>query len=187
MPGWSEDPPSEGRRMWRNRQNEALVLTIFAHPHPCFESGNESERRSWAREFAQSRDAGLIEIRTGDREFRFIFKQLEMPAYYYTGMLIRCVAGVWPVWTTVACELGTTGEREAVVTATLMNEGKLSVDEYRLHWGQDPYEPGYRGVDRSVLRFMSDDESYDQQFPGHPLSKVRRILATLSNYVEYDT
>lgn len=187
MPGWNEGPPTADARIWRNSQNEALVLTIFVHPHNCFKSGDESERRKWAREFAQSRGAGLIEVHTVDREFRVIIKQLNMPAYYYTGILITCVEGMWLAWTTVACELGTTGVREAVVTATLMSEGKLSHKEYELHWGQDPYEPAYRGVDRSVLRFMSDDESYDQQFPQHPLSKVRRTLATLSDHVEYDT
>jgi hypothetical protein len=145
------------------------------------------EVRRWAREFAQSRGGGLIEVCTIDRETRLIFKRLEMPAYYYIGVLVTCVKGVWPVWTTVACELGTTGVREAVVTATLMNEGKLRPEEYELRWGQDPYDPAYRGVDRSVLRFMSDDESYDQQFPQHPLSKVRRMLATLSRHVEYDS
>ena|SRR5690242_19466131 len=165
MPGWNEDPPTAGVRLWRNSLDEALVLTILADPHSCFESGDESERRRWAREFAQSRGAGLIEVNTGGCDFRIIIKQLKMPAYYYTGMLITRVEGIWLAWTTVARELGTTGVREAVVTATLMSEGKLSLKEYELHWGQDPYDPAYRGVDRSVLRFMSDDESYDQQFP----------------------
>ncbi len=188
LPGWSEDPPREDkRRLWRNSHNESLLLSILAHPHPCLERGDELEVRRWGREFAQSRGSGLIEARTVDREIRLIFKELEKPAYYYTGMLIRSVKGVWLLWTTTACELGTTGVREVVVTATLMSEGKLSPGEYELRFAQDPYEPAYRGVDRSVLRFMSDDESYDQQFPQHPLSKVRRMLATLSKQVEYDT
>jgi hypothetical protein len=110
-----------------------------------------------------------------------------MPAYVYSGMLITHVREGWLMWTMIAGERGTTGVREAVVATTLMNEGKLSPEEYELRWGQDPYEPAYRGVDRSVLRFMSDDESYDQQFPQHPLSKVRRMLATLSKHVEYDS
>lgn len=187
LPGWNEDPPRKGQRGWRNSDNEALVLSALSRPNPSLEKGDELEVRRWAREFAQSRGGGLIEVRAAAGEFRFIIKQLKMPAYYYTGMLITCVKGVWPCWTTTACELGTTGVREAVVTATLMNEGKLLPEEYELRWSQDPYEPAYRGVDRSVLRFMSDDESYDQQFPQHPLSKVRRMLAMLSKHVEYDS
>jgi len=43
----------------------------------------------------------------------------------------------------------------------------------------DPYDADYRGVDGSVLRFVSDDECYDDGFPDHPLSKVRRLLAAI--------
>jgi hypothetical protein len=187
LPGWSEDPPrEEDARLWLNSYKETLGLQIHAHPHPCFERGDELEVRGWARNFAQSQRAGLIEVRIVDREFRLIFKELGKTAYYYTGMLFTCVKGVWLVWITVARELGTIGVRERAVTAILMKEGKLSSDERELQGGQDPYEPAYHGVDPSVLRFVSDDESYDQQFPQHPLSKVRRILATLSKHVEYD-
>jgi hypothetical protein len=191
LPGWNEDPHPrrEHMRMWRNSQNEALSLTIFAGTSPCVERGNELEVRRWARGVAQGKGAGLIEVRIVDREIKFIFKELRRQVYYYTGVFLTRVSvkGEWPVWITTACELGTTGEREAIVSATLMTAGTLSPNEYELRWGQDPYEPSYVGVDRSVLRFMSDDESYDQQFPQHPLSKVRRILAMLSNHVEYDT
>lgn len=187
LPGWSENPSTEDGRIWRNSQDESLLLCILSPPWriSCFERGDELEVRRWAREFAQSQGSGLIEVRIVDREFRLIFKQLEKPAYSYTGMLITCVKGLWVAWITTARELGTPGVREAVVTDTLMKAGKLSPEEYELRWAQDPYDPAYRGVDRNVLRFLSDDETYDQQFPQHPLSKVRRLLATLSNHVEY--
>jgi hypothetical protein len=97
------------------------------------------------------------------------------------------MSGKWFMWTVMAVERGTTGVREAVVAATLLRDGKLLPHEYEQRWVQDPYEPAYRGADRRLLRFMSDDEGYDQQFPQHPLSKVRRILATLSKHVEYNT
>ena len=110
-----------------------------------------------------------------------------MPAYVYTGMLISFAQGAWLLWTIVAGEHGTTGVREAVVTADLMNAGKLTMDDYKLHWAQDPYDPAHQGEDRRVLRFISDDESYDGQFPQHPLSKVRRLLAALPDYVQLDS
>ena len=94
---------------------------------------------------------------------------------------------MWVIWNTTACELGTTGVREAVVASTLMSEGKPAPQDYERCWGQDPYELTYRGVDKSVLRFMSDDEAYDEQFPQHPLSKVRRVLATLSSDAKYNS
>jgi len=100
-------------------------------------------------------------------------------------MLIMPMPNATCIWTTVAGEHGTTGIREAVITAELMNQGKLTVESYQASWAQDPYDSAYCGVDRSTLRYLSDDESYDPQFPQHPLSKVRQELRTLAS-VEID-
>ena len=90
------------------------------------------------------------------------------------------------VCTIVAGEHGTTGVREAIVTATLVEQGKLTLEEYRRSWAQDPYEPAYAGVDPSVLRSVSDDKVYDEQFPDHPLTKVRRVLSMLPANIQLD-
>jgi hypothetical protein len=60
-----------------------------------------------------------------------------------------------------------------------MSEGELTLEGYESSWAQDPYDPTYCGVDRSTLRYLSDDEMYDAKFPDHPLSKVRRELNRL--------
>ena len=70
-----------------------------------------------------------------------------------------------------------TGIREAVITAEMMSAGELTSESYTRRWAQDPYDPAYQGVERRVLRFLSDDERDDARFPQHPLSKVRRVLA----------
>jgi len=147
--------------------------------------GSEAEVRRWCRELAQERGAGLIEAHGIGPSARLIYKRLQMPVYVYTGMFITDVQGCTLVWTIVAGEHGTTGVREAMVTANLINAGKLTLVGYRRLWARDPYEPDYQGVDRSVLRFMSDDEGYDGQFPHHPLSKVRRVLAALPGVAQY--
>lgn len=49
-----------------------------------------------------------------------------------------------------------------------------------------PMSPLSVVLDRSVLRFMSDDKIYDEKFPRHPLSKVRYVLASLPNSVQWD-
>src|SRR5512133_2458326 len=98
-------------------------------------------------------------------------------------MLITSVQGTSLVWTIVKGERGTTGMRAAAV-ATLFQAGKITVDDFERRWAEDPYEPAYKGVDRSVLRNLADDESYDEKFPWHPLSKVRRLLAALPGNVQ---
>jgi hypothetical protein len=86
----------------------------------------------------------------------------------------------------VVCrEFGTTGVREAVVTSELIAQGRLDMKEYERIFARDPYDPGYDGVDRSVLRFMSDDETYDSRSPDHPLSKGRRILRALPAAISF--
>jgi hypothetical protein len=110
----------------------------------------------------------------------FIYKRLDMPAFVFTGMLVVAPALTnSSAWTIVARERGTTGVREALITANLMAQGKLTPESYKKSWTKDPYDPEYSGVDRRTLRYLSDDESYDSQFPQHPLSKVRRQLRGL--------
>jgi len=36
-----------------------------------------------------------------------------------------------------------------------------------------------------VLRFRFDEDAYDSRFPNHPLSKVRRVLAALSEAAHF--
>jgi hypothetical protein len=111
---------------------------------------------------------------------------VESLAAHGNRMLIIDIKSTSAVWTIVAGEHGATGVREAVVTANLMKAGKLTPDDYKHRWAQDPYEPTFCGVDRSVLRLMSDDKIYDEKFSRHPLSKVRYVLASLPNSVQWD-
>lgn len=187
LPEWTEDTSTKEMRLWRDIDGDVLSLANCSEPLTDSGRADEMKVRRWCREIAESRSGGLVEAHRLDNGIKFIYKRLDMPAYVYTGMLLTRLREVWLVWTTVAGERGTTGVREAVVAANLMNEGKLKPEEYELRWAQDPYEPAYRKVDKSVLRFMSDDESYDEQFPQHPLSKVRRILAALPSNVEYNS
>jgi|CZKR01.1.fsa_nt_gi hypothetical protein len=185
LPGWNEDAPVHGLRIWRDSDGDVLSLATptggLGLP-----KGSETELRRWCRELARERGAGLIEVAGIGPSASLIYKRLQMPAYVYTGMFINSAQGFPLVWTIVATERGTTGVREAVVTSNLMNAGKLTLDDYKREWALDPYEPAYRGVDRSVLRFTSDDESYDEQFPQHPLSKVRRVLRALPAAIQFD-
>lgn len=176
LPGWSEHAPANGLRLWRDLDGDMLSLATTPAKVQGLPHGSEAEVRRRSRGLAQKLGAGLIEAYRVGPSARLIYKRLQMPAYVYTGMFITAVEGCTLVWTIVAGEHGTTGVREAVVTKKLMDEGKLTLDGYTHSWAQDPYEPDYQGVDGRVLRFMSDDESYDEQFPRHPLSKVRRVL-----------
>jgi hypothetical protein len=187
MTGWSEEKTSGELREWRGPHNAILSLASLvqsALPQ------NERALQQWSRELAESQGGGLIEVSIVNTRLgttvRVIYKRLQMPAYVYTGMLIFRMTGFTLVWTVVADECVPTGIREAVVTAELLKTGRFRVQDYEHFWAQDPYDASYHGVRRSVLRFMSDDESHDHRFPDHPLSRVRQVLAELPNCIQFD-
>jgi hypothetical protein len=192
LPGWNEGAPDEDLRIWRDSDGDVLSLAVRARiDYPL--GSDEMEQRRWCRKLAEGCGGGLVEVHEmaygNGASARLIYKrrQVETTGYAYTGMFITPVELGFFIWTIVAGERGTSGLREAIVTASLMKSGKLTVEDYERCWAQDPYEPAYHGVDRIVLRFMSDDESYDEQFSWHPLSKVRRVLAVLPRAVQFDS
>jgi hypothetical protein len=189
MPGWNEEPTDKALRVWRDPHGD--VLTFSTLPGTSFRLPDLSDitaLQGWCRAIAEARGGGLIEAGvvpdTPRPAVRLISKRLELPAYIFTGMLIIPCEETYEVWTLVAGERLTTGEREAIVTAELFNSGKLKTpQEYQAAW-HDPYDPNYRGVDPSVLCFISDDRCYDEWFPEHPLSRVRNILAKLPHSIQ---
>jgi hypothetical protein len=182
LSGWSEREPKSGARMWSGPDNSVLAVDATSER---WDDLREGELRKRARALAESGGGGLIEVSTfacpTGKAVGFIYKRLpQLPAYLYTGMFIVPVQGGSVVWTVVAGECRMTGIRESIVTTELMNAGKLTVEAYERSWAQDPYDKSYRGEDRSVLRFLSDDVQFDSQFPDHPLTKVRQVLAELA-------
>jgi hypothetical protein len=189
MQGWNEEAPSGGLRVWHDPQGDVLSLAIPDGSLDLPALSAETALQQWSRALAEHRSGGLIQVRVSagalGAAVGLIYKRLEKPAYIFTGMLL--IPSQSHVWTMVARERGTTGVREAVVTSELMNAGKLTIEDYSRSWAGDPYDPSYRGVDRSVLRFISDDECYDERFPGHPLSKIRRALVALPGKVHVES
>jgi hypothetical protein len=49
-------------------------------------------------------------------------------------------------------------------------------------WFTDPYDPKYKGM---VLRSVTDNEKYDEEFPDHPLSRLRSTLKTVRNSLQF--
>jgi hypothetical protein len=191
MPGWVDAGMQDDMRGWSDGQGDFLSLVVTDESLGLPPLSDRVALQESFRGLAESRGAGLIEVVVSTDgpmgpTASLIYKRLEKPAYVYTGMLIVSNARPSQVWTVVAVERGTTGVREAVIAGELIDAGKMTIEDYERSWAKDPYDPDYRGVDRSVLRFVSDDESYDERFPEHPLSRVRRILAALPNAVHVE-
>jgi hypothetical protein len=141
-----------------------------------------SSLRTRARELAAIHQGGIVQAdfvdRSGVRMASLIFKHEQLPAYAYRGMLIIPGDGDHFVVTVESVERGTTGIRDAMVTAHLLQEGKLDLTKTDANrrvqgWFSDPYDPA---LNATALHSVADAEQYDSLVPSHPLAKVRTTL-----------
>jgi serine/threonine protein kinase len=182
--GWNEEAATKEMRVWRDRNDDivTLVLTYEDLGMPFLFEVKPLQRM--AREIAEKRCGGLIEVhgekRAAGETVTYIYKRFDTPGYIFTGVLVFPGDTMSFIWTTMARETGASiGTREATITAELISADRMTADDYTTIWAHDPYDPAYDGVARECLRCLSDDEVYDQRFPDHPLSRIRRLLASL--------
>ena len=184
MPGWSLVAQEKLSAAWRDAAGDVISLTYLADHSVADDLDDDGALQQYSRDVAESQRAGLVEVATvdgGDGPYlTYIYTRLEGAAFRFFGVAESPRDdGTW-IWMIVAGERGTSGVREAVVTAQLLKEGKLTPESYRTSWAGDPYDATYSGVDRSTMRYRSDSSEFDAMFPDHPLSKVRRELARLA-------
>ena len=188
LPGWHYEGMRNDIHGWSDGEGGVITLAIRSLDDGLPDVSDEVSLRHFGRQLAESRGGGLIEVRMSTSRLgptaAVIYKRLLMPAYVYTGMLLAPHVEPPQVWTIVAEERGTTGVRDATIATALFNAGRMTSEDYERSWAKDPYDSEYHNVDRRVLRFVSDDESYDARFPQHPLTKVRLILAALPTSIE---
>lgn len=183
MTGWNLVGRETAAAYWRDATGDTVSLTL-APVDPSLPEPSEIENsRNYCRRVAESQGSGLIEVgSTQGAEgpcLTCIYKRLKIPAFTFFGVATTPIMnGTW-IWMIVASEHGVTGVREATVTSRMLEAGQLTLESYEASWARDPYDPSYRGVDRSTLRYVSDADQYDDEFPDHPLTKVRGELRRL--------
>ncbi|HEU4714549.1 MAG TPA: hypothetical protein VFS76_23495 [Pyrinomonadaceae bacterium] len=105
--------------------------------------------RKYCRQVAEDHRAGLVEagviLSQPGPALQMIYKNLEGRAFTFTGVQIIALPTATLTWSVVAQERGTTGIREALVTDSLLGQGRLTVEGYEESWACDPYEPRYKG------------------------------------------
>jgi hypothetical protein len=184
--GWRLKESSEMRMLWTDSDGDALSLDRVRGLADLPSIDDLKSVRAWCRELARGNNGGLVSADVldlrGTTAVRLIYKREELPAYGYTGMMIIPGKGEHFVIVVASVERGTTGVRDALVTAQLFEQGKLDPtktdDHGRLEgWFHDPYESEF---DASALSSVADDERYDSLVPSHPLSKIRRTLRAIA-------
>ena len=196
LSGWKERERTATSIYHQHVDGGALSLTVMdIEP----DVPRRFERGAWlgyARTFAApgalvSLDAHIIQSLPA---MEFIYKYREGSGFGYTGVLFieweerHC--GIVSSWK----EGSPTGVREASLSVKLLDEGKIRIPKrtflQRLFktplqiegFFADPYDASYRG---EILRSICDNAEYDDQFPMHPLSRVRSCLRTTRETIRF--
>lgn len=172
-----------GARLWLTDTGDSILLFHFAKPPNIGADINSIvDVRKFYRDSLAGGGVGLIEVETSQVEgcvvVRTIFKAPQEPTgMTYVGSLTLPFRDFSYVIKVQCAEEGVTGIRDAVIFNTMLESGKLELDEDNLvGWMQDPYDPT---VNAPLMRNLSEDIQYDVDFPDHPLSRLRAILGRI--------
>jgi hypothetical protein len=194
--GWHEHERSEEWLVWGNA-GDILSLAVVPAPWKTFKP---MENEYWLEDARQmAKPGGIISLDSytaaAHPAIQIIYKREEGSGYRYTGILVVELGAYWCQVTAVCGERGTTGIREAVLTPRLLNDGIIKIRKHPFYvrvfkrssgylegWFTDPYDPKYKGM---VLRSVTDNEKYDEEFPDHPLSRLRSTLKTVRNSLQF--
>jgi tetratricopeptide (TPR) repeat protein len=186
LTGWyAVGNPKSNSRTWESITTEKLTLEIKLPPLNMPELGNLDAMRRYYRDRMRRARAAVIScdcIRIGD--LHGLKTILKAPAgngraMSYTAELLVSIRDRVVALIVSGIEFAITGIREAAVLQELAKSGspqqleQLNRSEIPLEWKFERYEPGTRG---EFAYLLSDDEGYDQRFPWHPLTVVRRRM-----------
>jgi hypothetical protein len=173
-----------------NDAGDTLSLNHFPRePDIAADISDAHALRAFYRNAAESNQVAMVEVDpahlAGLPAVRTILKaRLEPTGFAFIGCFTFPFSDCSYVIKVQSVERGMTGVREAVVMDMAIQEEPVEVDELTgklVGWEQDPYDPTYRG---SFMRNQADDPQYDDRFPEHPLTKVRRYLGEISSELE---
>jgi hypothetical protein len=138
--------------------------------------------REMIRIFCSSSGSGLVSADVveidGFPSLKIIQKEPQKPTgmSYLAILMIQCKGCFFNIMLK-SLEVGYTGVRDAIVLDRYFQRSvETDGSGMPVGWFQDPYNPY---VKDSIMRNPSDDETYDLEFPEHPLSRVRRYCREL--------
>lgn len=186
LPGqWNLRQRAEFVALYDNDAGDSLSLNYFGkQPDIAADISDATALRAFYRVAAALNDVAMLEVDVahlaGLAAVRTLLKVRQEPrGFAFIGSYTLPFADCSFVIKVQSFERGVTGMREAAVMS--MRKTPPEFDELTgklIGWEQDPYDPAHRG---NFMRNLADDPQYDDRFPEHPLSKVRRYLGEISS------
>ncbi|WP_020394801.1 hypothetical protein [Thiolinea disciformis] len=176
---------------WHDGHGVSLVLNHLGFDHDLYSRlSDEMAVRTYYRNQFALQQMGIVECdvleKAGTKLVRVVGKVMNpaRPGMIYIASLAIPLRDKSFVFTLHAQEGKLTGLRDNVILNRLLSQGQITFDpktESLKAWAQDPYFATYQGP---CLRNLSEDKQYDQEFPDHPLSKVRFRVDELLKFIE---
>lgn len=183
---WELKEDTESMKSWYNSDGDKLSLNFFLkEPDLPKDASNINDMRIMYRGMITQAKGAIVEV---EKDYvgsllavKTIFKFPQDPSGFAFLGSYTVPREDFSLVLKVQCpERGPTGMREAVILDKAMGEGL--VENTKEGWFSDPYDPEFKAP---VLSNIADREEYDEKFPKHPLSKVRKTLKLIKDNVGF--
>jgi hypothetical protein len=188
-----------GALIWYAPEGDGIGLFHFSMPPDIeVDLGAIDRVRGYYRTAAMSHGAAIVEVDVlqlaGCQIVRQIVKVPQKPTgMTYMGSMTLPFRDFSYVLKIQCLETGTTGVRDSSVLAEKMSAGEVSFDEETMKlqgWMHDPYDRTISyplSSDGGTCSYNSSDSAqYDEYFPAHPLSRLRRLLTHIQTTLTVD-
>ena len=176
-------------RRWQTQNGDGVGIYYFPIPPDILADINSSESLSvfYGKMIAEAKNITGISIGSmeidGCKFVKMIIKVLQQPfGMSYIGSLTLPFKNFNLVVKTQCAERGTTGIRESFVVDELMKKGEIKIDK------SGKFEGWERPSVSSPLEVWKINRAeaieYDEQFPNHPLSILRRTLSQIEKSIK---
>lgn len=183
--GWRINQQEQNKIEWVNQADDFILFSL--NSKPLYQVGASiptmTALRNGFRAMLAEVQGGLVSLEivslTALPAIRAFGKIPQKPhGMTYMGRLILPFREFTYSFELGGREHGTTGMRDTIVFTQMLQAGKVSTKNFPEGWAQDPYDTALK---TGVLRNMADDEQWGDEFPDHPLSRVRKAMAQIQD------
>ena len=184
--GWPKVKEDNSIIQWINPEQTIAISINYFESIPDIPTVKDvNVLRAFYRKIITEIDGGLIELELYKRQqfdvVKSIFKIPQKPSgMTYIGFLTVPFSTCSFVLKVQAVESGTTGMRETVIANKFLSTGTFN----DATWSSDPYDKEFK---TGALMNKAEAESYDIDFPHHPLSQVRTLLGEIEKGLKWES
>jgi len=187
--GWTKGKNDQSNIVWVNPEQTIALSVHFFKVSPDIPTIKNIEiLRSFYRQSIVNLNGGLIEVELAQKnKMSFVRTLVKLPqepsGMTYIASLTLPFNTCSFVFKVQAVEVGMTGLREAIIADRLLSTNTISIGENGyLNWFSDPYDSSFKG---GLLMNKAEQQSYDSEFPNHPLTQARELLKKIEEGLQW--